>query len=73
MLTEPWRPDDFLTAQQKDSAIAAALNSQTREIKETAEGLKKDAKEAEAETRDERTQAKETAKALGDDAAELAQ
>jgi translocation and assembly module TamB len=41
VLTEPWRPDDFLTAQQKDSAIAAALNSQTREIKETAEGLKK--------------------------------
>ncbi|HJU90539.1 MAG TPA: translocation/assembly module TamB domain-containing protein [Gemmatimonadaceae bacterium] len=41
VLTEPWRPDTFLTATQKDSAINAALNSQTREIKETAEGLKK--------------------------------
>ncbi len=41
VLTEPWKPDTFLTRTQRDSAIRAALESQTREIRQTAEGLKR--------------------------------
>lgn len=52
--------------------VAALAITGAAACDKTARGLKQDAQQAEAETRDERAQAKETAKEIGDDAAKAA-
>lgn len=54
------------------SCVAALAIAGVAACDKTAQGLKKDAQQAEAETRDERAQAAEKAKDLGNDAAKAA-
>ena len=54
------------------SCIAALAIAGAAACERTADGLKKDAQEAEQGTRDERARAKDAAKDLGDDAADVA-
>ncbi|MGH7717566.1 MAG: translocation/assembly module TamB domain-containing protein, partial [Gemmatimonadaceae bacterium] len=41
ILTLPWHPPDTLTGAKRDSAITAALHSDSRDVRVTAEGLKR--------------------------------
>ncbi|HJR64499.1 MAG TPA: translocation/assembly module TamB domain-containing protein [Gemmatimonadaceae bacterium] len=41
VLTQPWRPADSLRGARRDSAIEAALASDSRDIRHTSEGLKR--------------------------------
>jgi osmotically-inducible protein OsmY len=52
--------------------VAALAIAGAAACDKTAQGLKQDAQQAEADTRDERAQAKETAKDIGEDAANAA-